>query len=361
MNTDAKGRTVGERETTARCCPRAGRRWRAGRPPPPRGSGPPARPPAPAGARSPRDTAASGPGPPRGGPARAPGLPACSTRRARPPRSGPRGRAARPSHAPGPPPRCGRAAPRPASAPPRPGSPRPLKPLLKAVWSAIRIISSSPRASARAVVPLRRTKTPGPAPQLDVSRLLQRLVGGGDGVVVDLEPPRQRADAGQPVPERQLAAQDLQLELGHELVAHRDPALAVQDDVQDLCLRRERGAIMAPRDKKRLRGGARPPRRDEMLQSGGVTLTRDGRLVQNLNALLEVSKAMAAAIDLDSILAIIRSQASAVMEAERGRIFVTTSRRGRCGTAPRTGSPAAARGWPWAPGSPATWRRRARC
>jgi len=46
------------------------------------------------------------------------------------------------------------------------------------------------------------------------------------------------------------------------------------------------------------------------------------RLVRSLNSLLEVSKAMAAAIDLDSLLAVIQSQAAEVMEAERGSIFV---------------------------------------
>src|SRR6185503_16899661 len=59
--------------------------------------------------------------------------------------------------------------------------------------------------------------------------------------------------------------------------------------------------------------------------SGGAS---NGRLVRNLNALLEVSKAMAAAIDLDSVLAIIQSHASAVMEAERGSIFVHDERTG---------------------------------
>jgi serine phosphatase RsbU (regulator of sigma subunit) len=54
----------------------------------------------------------------------------------------------------------------------------------------------------------------------------------------------------------------------------------------------------------------------------------DGRLVRNLNALLEVSKGMAAAIDLDSVLAIIQSHASAVMEAERGSIFVHDEKTG---------------------------------
>ncbi len=48
----------------------------------------------------------------------------------------------------------------------------------------------------------------------------------------------------------------------------------------------------------------------------------DARLVRNLSSLLEVSKAMAAAIDLDSLLAVIQSKATEVMEAERGSIFV---------------------------------------
>jgi serine phosphatase RsbU (regulator of sigma subunit) len=48
----------------------------------------------------------------------------------------------------------------------------------------------------------------------------------------------------------------------------------------------------------------------------------DSRLVRNLDALLAVSKAMASAIDLDSLLAIIQAHATEVMEAERGSIFV---------------------------------------
>jgi serine phosphatase RsbU (regulator of sigma subunit) len=56
--------------------------------------------------------------------------------------------------------------------------------------------------------------------------------------------------------------------------------------------------------------------------------TGDGRLVRNLNSLLEVSKAMAAAVDLDSVLAVIRSRATEVMEAERGSIFVHDERTG---------------------------------
>ena len=53
----------------------------------------------------------------------------------------------------------------------------------------------------------------------------------------------------------------------------------------------------------------------------GVTATY-ARLVRNLDSLLEVSKAMAAAIDLDPLLGIIQSKATEVMEAERGSIFV---------------------------------------
>jgi len=65
--------------------------------------------------------------------------------------------------------------------------------------------------------------------------------------------------------------------------------------------------------------------------------TGDGRLVRNLNALLEVSKGMAAAIDLDSVLAIIQSHASAVMEAERGSIFVHDERTGTLWNRPSEG------------------------
>ena len=53
----------------------------------------------------------------------------------------------------------------------------------------------------------------------------------------------------------------------------------------------------------------------------GVTATY-ARLVRNLDSLLEVSKAMAAAIDLDPLLGIIQSKATEVMEAERGSIFI---------------------------------------
>jgi serine phosphatase RsbU (regulator of sigma subunit) len=48
----------------------------------------------------------------------------------------------------------------------------------------------------------------------------------------------------------------------------------------------------------------------------------DSRLVRNLDALLAVSKAMASAIDLDSLLAVIQTHATEVMEAERGTIFI---------------------------------------
>ena len=46
------------------------------------------------------------------------------------------------------------------------------------------------------------------------------------------------------------------------------------------------------------------------------------RLVRHLDSLLEVSKAMASAIDLDSLLGVIQSEATQVMDAERGTIFI---------------------------------------
>jgi sigma-B regulation protein RsbU (phosphoserine phosphatase) len=52
------------------------------------------------------------------------------------------------------------------------------------------------------------------------------------------------------------------------------------------------------------------------------TGANDSRLVRNLDALLAVSKAMASAIDLDSLLAVIQTHATEVMEAERGTIFI---------------------------------------
>ena len=52
------------------------------------------------------------------------------------------------------------------------------------------------------------------------------------------------------------------------------------------------------------------------------TGANDSRLVRNLDALLEVSRAMASAIDLDSLLAVIQTHATEVMEAERGTIFI---------------------------------------
>jgi phosphoserine phosphatase RsbU/P len=53
--------------------------------------------------------------------------------------------------------------------------------------------------------------------------------------------------------------------------------------------------------------------------SGGAN---DSRLVRNLDALLDVSKAMASAIDLESLLAVIQAHATDVMDAERGTIFI---------------------------------------
>ena len=49
--------------------------------------------------------------------------------------------------------------------------------------------------------------------------------------MVDLQPAGERADAGEALPLGELAPQDLQLELGHELVPDRDSAPPVQDDV----------------------------------------------------------------------------------------------------------------------------------
>jgi len=46
------------------------------------------------------------------------------------------------------------------------------------------------------------------------------------------------------------------------------------------------------------------------------------RSLRKLNSLLEVSKAMAAAIDLDSLLGVILDRATAVMEAERASLFI---------------------------------------
>jgi phosphoserine phosphatase RsbU/P len=48
----------------------------------------------------------------------------------------------------------------------------------------------------------------------------------------------------------------------------------------------------------------------------------DDRLVRNLRSLLDVSKAMAAATDLDSLLAVILARTTTVMEAERATLFI---------------------------------------
>jgi serine phosphatase RsbU (regulator of sigma subunit) len=48
----------------------------------------------------------------------------------------------------------------------------------------------------------------------------------------------------------------------------------------------------------------------------------EGRLVRQLHSLLEVSKALATVIDLDSLLAVIVDKATEVMEAERASIFI---------------------------------------
>ncbi len=52
------------------------------------------------------------------------------------------------------------------------------------------------------------------------------------------------------------------------------------------------------------------------------SLEHDDRLVRNLKSLLDVSKAMAAATDLDSLLAVILERATEVMEAERATLFI---------------------------------------
>jgi sigma-B regulation protein RsbU (phosphoserine phosphatase) len=51
-------------------------------------------------------------------------------------------------------------------------------------------------------------------------------------------------------------------------------------------------------------------------------LEHDDRLVRNLRSLLEVSKAMAGATDLDSLLAVILERVTVVMEAERATLFI---------------------------------------
>jgi serine phosphatase RsbU (regulator of sigma subunit) len=51
-------------------------------------------------------------------------------------------------------------------------------------------------------------------------------------------------------------------------------------------------------------------------------MSHDPRLVRKLDSLLDVSKAMAGAADLDSLLAVILSRASEVMDAERASIFI---------------------------------------
>ncbi len=51
-------------------------------------------------------------------------------------------------------------------------------------------------------------------------------------------------------------------------------------------------------------------------------MAHDDRLVRNLRSLLDVSKAMAAATDLDSLLAVILERATEVMEAERATLFI---------------------------------------
>lgn len=50
--------------------------------------------------------------------------------------------------------------------------------------------------------------------------------------------------------------------------------------------------------------------------------TADGRLVRQLASLLEVSRALATVIDLDSLLAVIVDKATEVLEAERASIFI---------------------------------------
>ena len=83
---------------------------------------------------------------------------------------------------------------------------------------------------------------------LDVTRFLEVLVRGGDGVVVDLEAAGQRAHAGQPLAMGEAAVEDLQLELGDELVADGNTAAAIEDDVQRHPARSLlRGGAVAPR------------------------------------------------------------------------------------------------------------------
>ena len=90
----------------------------------------------------------------------------------------------------------------------------PRTPCRKAACRASRIISSRPlrlRQRRGARPPHEHARS---ALQLDVARLLEVLVGGGDGVVVDLEPARQRAHAGQPLAMGEGAVQDLAARAG---------------------------------------------------------------------------------------------------------------------------------------------------
>ena len=93
----------------------------------------------------------------------------------------------------------------------------------KAAWRARRIMPSRLPASGRAVGPPALHEHPRALAEQDVAGGLEVLVGGGDGVGVDLEPAGQGANARQALAGSELAAEDLELELGRRAGPGREP------------------------------------------------------------------------------------------------------------------------------------------
>ena len=72
---------------------------------------------------------------------------------------------------------------------------------------------------------------PGPALELDVPRGLEVAVGRGHGVRVEPELPGEGPHRGQALAGREAPPEDLQLQLGQELVVEGNAAFSVEHDV----------------------------------------------------------------------------------------------------------------------------------
>ena len=72
---------------------------------------------------------------------------------------------------------------------------------------------------------------PRPATHLHVTRGFELAIRRGDGVGMQAQAPGEGPHAGQPFPGSEVSPEDPQLELGHELASHGQPALPIEDDL----------------------------------------------------------------------------------------------------------------------------------